>query len=254
MGTAIAGIVIFVARRQRALSSGGAAAALVVGTICAAAGWNWAILLATFFVSSNALSRYRRAAKTELVEAVVEKGGERDMWQVLANGGVFAALAAGSLIHPSATWLPAGVGAIAAVTADTWATEIGTLSATPPKLITTGKLVAPGTSGGVTWLGTLGGLVGACCIAAVTLVGGWGDRAAIAAIAGGVGGTLADSLIGATVQRRRWCEQCDKPTERLVHSCGTTTRPSGGLAWLGNDFVNLISSLTGAVVASIWPW
>ena len=251
----LAGIVILVARRQRALSLSGAAAAFVAGTISAGAGWSWAILLATFFVSANALSLYRRSAKAELIGDMIEKGGERDAWQVAANGGVFAALAAASLIHPSAVWLAAGAAAISAATADTWATEVGTLAGHPPKLITTGEPVPAGTSGAVTWLGSVAGFVGAVCIAAVALLAGGGPRIAWAAIAGGVAGSLVDSIVG-TFQRRQWCERCGKPTERLVHGCGMITRPHGGVSWLDNDVVNALSSVAGAVAGSIvfrWP-
>jgi uncharacterized protein (TIGR00297 family) len=246
----LAGIVIFIARRQRALSPSGAAAALVVGTICAAAGWGWAILLATFFVSASVLSLNGRALKAERTRGLIEKGDERDVTQVVANGGIFAGLALGSLFYPSLLWLPAGAGAIAAATADTWATEVGTLARHSPKLITTRETVPAGTSGAVTWRGTFAGLAGAACIAVVALMTGWGGRAALAAIAGGLAGSLVDSILGATVQRRQWCERCNKATERLVHSCGTITRPRGGIGWVGNDMINALGSLAGAVAGS----
>lgn len=250
----LAGVVIFIARRQRALSPSGAAAAFVVGTICAAAGWGWAFLLTTFFVSASALSVNGRAQKAERTRGMIEKGDERDATQVVANGGVFAALALGSLFYPSLLWLAAGAGAIAAATADTWATEIGTLARHSPKLITTREKVPAGTSGAVTWRGTWAGFAGAACIAVVALIAGWGGRASLAALAGGVAGSLVDSVLGATLQRRQWCERCDKPTERLVHSCGTITQPRGGVGWVGNDMINALGSLTGAVVGSLLLW
>lgn len=250
----LAGIVIFIARRQRALSPSGAAVALVVGTICAAAAWGWAILLATFFVSASVLSLNGRALKAERTRGMIEKGDERDAAQVFANGGVFAVLALVSLFYPSPLWVAAGAGAIGAATADTWATEVGTLARHSPKLITTGENVPVGTSGAVTWWGTLAGFAGGACIALVALLAGWGARAALAAIAGGVAGSLADSILGATVQRRQWCERCNKATERLVHNCGTITQPRGGIGWVGNDMINALGSLTGAVVGSLLLW
>jgi uncharacterized protein (TIGR00297 family) len=248
----LAAIVIVAARRQRTVSPSGAAAGLVAGVICTAAGWGWALLLVTLFASANALSRYHHSTKVERMGDMVAKGGERDAWQVLANGGVFSALAVASLIHPSTIWLPMAAGAVAAATADTWATEIGTLAPRPPSLITTGQPVPTGTSGGVTWLGSVAGMAGALCIAFIALAVGWGASAALAALVGGAAGSFVDSLAGATIQRRRWCERCTKPTERLVHGCGTTTRPNGGIGWVDNDVVNAISSLTGAVVGMIW--
>jgi uncharacterized protein (TIGR00297 family) len=182
---------------------------------------------------------------------VAEKGRERDAWQVLANGGVFAMIAIASLIHPSSAWLPIAAGSISASTADTWATEIGTLSNRPPRSITSGLVVPTGTSGGVTWLGTSAALAGAATIALLVIILGWGPRVAVAALVGGMTGAIVDSIAGATIQRRRWCDRCNKSTERAVHRCGTTTRPAGGVSWIDNDAVNVISSLTGAVAGSV---
>lgn len=250
----LAGIVIFIARRQRSLSANGAAVALVVGTICTAAGWGWAVLLAAFFVSASVLSLHGRALKADRTRGMTEKGDQRDASQVVANGGLFAAFALGSLFYPSLVWLAAGAGAIGAATADTWATELGTLAKHAPKLITTRETVPAGTSGAVTWRGTLAGLAGAAGIAVVALLTGWGSRAALAALAGGVAGSLVDSVLGATVQRRQWCEPCEQPTEQLVHDCGTITQSRGGIGWVGNDMINALGSLTGAVVGSLLLW
>lgn len=224
---------------------------MLIGTICAAAGRGWAFVLIAFFVSATTLSIYRQSFKKEIVGEFVEKGGERDAVQVAANGGIFALFAIASLIYPSRIWIAAAAGAIGAVTADTWATELGTLARHFPKLITTGKEVPTGTSGAVTWRGSFAGLAGAATVGVIVLAVGWGSRAALATIVGGVTGSLVDSIVGATLQRQQWCERCETTTERLVHSCGTTTQPAGGLRWVNNDMVNALSSLSGAVVGAI---
>jgi uncharacterized protein (TIGR00297 family) len=221
----------------------------VVGTTCVAAGWAWGALLIAFFVASSALSRFRAAQKEARTIAVVAKGGERDAAQVLANGGPFALAALGALLHPSPLWWAAGAGALAAATADTWATEIGTLVGHPPRSILTGRVVPAGTSGGVTLVGTLASLAGAAFLALLVAAVGWGGTTALATVAGGFGGALADSLLGATVQARRWCDRCDRGTERDVHDCGFPTRAAGGVPWLGNDAVNALSGLVGASLA-----
>jgi hypothetical protein len=38
-------------------------------------------------------------------------------------------------------------------------------------------------------------------------------------------------------------------TERRIHSCGTTTRPGGGLAGFDNDLVNAVCTGVGALIA-----
>lgn len=199
------------------------------------------------------LSRYRSEEKGRLTGDIAAKGGERDAWQVLANGGVFAALAAASFFDSSTLWLSAGAGAIAASTADTWATEIGTLASSRPRSIVTARFVATGQSGGITWAGTVAAIGGALLIAFITMIG-WNATAAIASIAGGVSGAFFDSLLGATLQTRRRCERCDRFTELTVHSCGTTTMVAGGLRWLDNDAVNALSSAFGALVGIACFW
>ena len=247
-GGMIAVVISVAARRTRSLSDGGAVAAAIVGTIAIAAGWSWGLLLSLFFVTASALSGLGAARKAELVGSVTEKGGERDAMQVLSNGGLFAVSALGHLLLPSPIWYASGIGALAASTADTWATEVGTLSGREPVSIVSGKKVAPGTSGGVTLMGSVAGAAGALFIAAGAVLAHCPVPFAAVAL-GGMAGALADSFLGATVQARRWCDVCATPTERLVHSCGTGTRHAGGLAGLDNDAVNAVCSAVGALVA-----
>ncbi|MFL5575901.1 MAG: DUF92 domain-containing protein [Gemmatimonadaceae bacterium] len=250
-GLVAAAAIAAAARRARSLAPSGALAAVAVGTASVAAGWDWGALLVAFFVASSALSRYGAALKEARTADVVAKGGERDAAQVLANGGLFALAALLSLLFPSPLWTAAGAGTLAAATADTWATEIGTLAGRPPRSILDGRLVPPGTSGGVTPPGILASVAGSFFMAVLTLPLGWGTPVAAAALVAGVAGSTVDSLIGATLQARRWCDRCEKGTERDVHVCGEPTRLAGGAAWLGNDAVNALCALTGAVGAAV---
>ena len=251
-GAAIAAAIVVFAHRRRSLSSNGAFAAFVLGSICSAAGFGWVALLIGFFISGTLLSRYKAERKSERTASVVEKGGNRDAWQVLANGGVFSAAAAMSIVSSSPVWMALGAGAIGASAADTWATEIGVLSASRPRSIITGCPVTTGQSGGVTLPGTLAGALGAVAMAVIALLAGWGNSSALAAIIGGIGGCTLDSVLGGTVQLRRWCDHCNTITERAVHDCGTTTRVVGGLPWLDNDGVNAVSSAFGALLGLLW--
>ncbi len=212
-------------------------------------------MLIAFFVSSSALSRYRGREKEALAEKFA-KGSRRDLGQALANGGMGALLALGAALHPDPLWLVAYVGAMATVNADTWATEIGVLNPARPRLITTGVEVEVGTSGGVSWLGTLSTLAGGLLIGSLAalfglLAGGdvEGRYLLLGGAVGGLAGSLFDSLLGATVQAIYTCDRCAEETERTVHRCGAETRHVRGWRWLNNDLVNLISSGVGAIVA-----
>ncbi|MFQ6101986.1 MAG: DUF92 domain-containing protein [Anaerolineae bacterium] len=269
-GFAFSLLIGMIGYNRGALSGSGVVGALITGTlIFGVGGWEWGTLLIAFFVSSSALSFYRAREKQGLAEKFA-KGHRRDLGQALANGGLAALLAVFSRLRLHPLWFAACVGAMAAVNADTWATELGVLSPHPPCLITTGRQVEVGASGGVTWLGTAASLGGAFFIALLggalslskgglwllVIRQGWASAGTLllAATVGGLAGSLADSLLGATVQAIYWCDACGKETERKVHRCGAGTRLLRGWRWLGNDLVNFIASAVGALVTAGIGW
>ena len=235
-----------------ALTPGGAVAAAAVGALCVLAGWGWAALLIVYFIVAVACSRIGARTKERRTGGVVAKAGRRDAIQVVANGGVFAAAAFFSHSSPtlSTALEAAALGALAAASADTIATEIGTLVGGEPRSIIGGHAVPAGTSGGVTLAGSLGMVAGALLVAAAARALGLGSRILIVVTAGVIG-ALTDSLLGALVQERRHCPRCDRATERRVHDCGALTERSGGVPWLDNDLVNLAATIVGAVVAAM---
>ena len=179
------------------------------------AGWAGGLVLMAFFLPSSA-SLTPLAGTSDLTDP---KGDRRDGWQVLANGGIPALAVA--LGGPGA--LLAFAAGLAAAAADTWATAVGAHSRTPPRHILRGQVVSPGTSGGVTPLGTAGAAVGAALVAAsaVPLVG-W--RGAGVAFGIGMGGMLLDSALGAGVQGRFHCDRCDR---RASGKCTAVARRRG---------------------------
>src|SRR5207247_2209726 len=113
-----------VVRRVSWLAPGGLAAALAVGAAVAwGFGWQGLVLLFALFVSGSLL--------TQLAERSAPRRTTR---QVIANGSVAAVAAL------LGAW-PAAAGAIAAATADTWATELGAFSPIAPRLLTPGARV-----------------------------------------------------------------------------------------------------------------
>lgn len=248
LALAVAGVVSIVAYRARLLSGSGALVATLVGASTVVAGADWVTLLLLFFLTSSALSVWRRVERDELTASTVEKSGRRDAVQVLANGGVFALAAAFSTLGNVALWQSIAVGALATAMADTWSTEIGTLFGGRPRFILGGHEVPPGTSGGITLAGTSAGIVGALLAACVAVTMDW-ETPLLVIVAAGIVGSLVDSLLGASVQERRWCDACHQLTERRIHTCGTPTTHRGGIRGWNNDLVNFTSTLAGAAVS-----
>lgn len=250
-GFLFAAIVALLARRARSLSTSGAVAATAIGTLAVSAGWGWGALLIAYFIASSIISHLGRAVKEQRTASVVAKSGQRDAMQVMANGAVFAVAAIAMILHAELRWWALGAGALAASAADTWATEIGTLYGGEPRALLGWRRVPRGTSGAVSWIGTIAAIAGAVFVAAAATMLGWPPSLAAPIVTGGIVGAFVDSLLGATVQCRQWCERCERETERDVHDCGTQTRPLRGVPWVNNDVVNLISGAAGALLAAL---
>ncbi len=257
-GFFLAVIVAYVAYRAHSLNKSGAIAATLVGTVIfGLGGWPWAILLMIFFVTSSGLSRAFKNRKRGLDEKF-SKGHERDAGQVFGNGGLATFFAALHAFYPTSVlpWIGFAV-SLAAVNADTWATELGVLNPTQPRMITNlGKRVEKGTSGGVSLFGTLASLLGAgvIALAAVFLspLGPLLPAYFILISFCGLAGSLFDSFLGATVQAMYYCPTDQKETEKHpLHTCGTQTVHIRGWKWLDNDWVNFACSAFGVLAALI---
>jgi len=255
----------------RLLTETGTIAAIVVGVCLFVlptdpyAGWIWFALLSVFFLSSSAVTKFRKALKEE-VNQDFAKGGVRDLAQVIANGAVAVFLAALYRVYPDPMVFVSFVAVVAVSNADTFATELGVLSKSKPFLITSFKKVENGVSGAVSILGTAASVAGAAvvAVAAVLLIslpelyaskmvftapGGLPLFFAVV-VAAGVLGSLADSLFGATVQVMYWCKRDKKETERKIHKCGEKTLYYRGIKWIDNDVVNLLSTIVGGAIAA----
>jgi uncharacterized protein (TIGR00297 family) len=257
LGFIFAIVISVLAYRARSLSRSGAWGALLVGTIIfGLGGWRWAVLLLAFFISSSVLTRLFGKRKASLNEKF-DKGGQRDIGQVLANGGIASLFAGLSFFFPQATWTwMAFAASLAAVNADTWATELGVLNPSMPRLITNGKPVERGTSGGISLYGSLAAIGGAAFIGILAgLVRPSGSLLGVMGIAilGGTLGSFFDSLLGATLQAIYFCPRCEKETEKYpLHTCGEKTVQLRGLSWLNNDLVNTACALLGAVIGIVF--
>ena len=179
-------------------------------------------MLVIFFISGTAATGWRRAKK-ERVGAAEENKGRRTAWQVIANGGVAAILGAIAWYKPGCTPLLQLMiaGSLASATGDTLSSELGTVYGSRFYDVLSFKRTAAGPDGVISLEGTLIGIAGAALIAAVyTCSLGWDYHFLWIIIAGAIG-NFADSVLGATLERR-------------------------GL--IDNNMVNFLNTLIGALV------
>ncbi len=256
LGEALALGVTLTAFVARSLDLSGALMGFLVGAIVfGIGGWTFAIPMLLFFIGSSLLSTLPQK-DTKLAQDMIAKGDRRDAVQVLANGLLPTLMVIAGLFIKNQTAFLLYLGGLAAATADTWATEIGLRFGKQPRSILTGKLVAPGTSGGITLAGVLGAIGGATMVA---LAGYWSYRLFenveirwLPFIGVSIAGFVAqfiDSLLGATLQRRNRCVVCGKITERGEH-CGQATNYESGWRWLDNDVVNIACGVSGIVLVA----
>lgn len=241
-----AGVFALLALGLRALSPTGAVAAFVLGTLVFAVGrLNGAVALVTFFTTSSLLSMMQTASKKE-AKTLSLKSSRRDLVQALANGGVPLFLLMASMFNPCWWSYMFFLAALASATADTWATEIGTLSGTKPYSLRGLVRVPPGSSGAVSLVGTLAAVLGSCLIALFAGFYGQGggfNRFAFTAVAiSGFVGCAIDSLLGATVQA-----QYVSPEGDLCEVGRDDAMPERGVPWIRNDMVNLIAGAFAAI-------
>ncbi|ABB23493.1 DUF92 domain-containing protein [Pelodictyon luteolum] len=247
--------------KVRFLNNSGATATFLLGTtIFGIGGMVWTVPLLTFYLLSSVLSKLGRKRKAKF-DLVFEKGSQRDAGQVYANGGIaWILMVVYSLTGNPAVFF-AYLGTLAAVQADTWATEIGTMWPNPKAwLVTTLKPVAVGTSGGVSFPGTAGAFIGSLfiCLSAVVAGVPWLSDFGLlnSFLLVGLSGLLAslvDSFFGATLQAQYYDPIREKVTERTHSMAADGTKVENrllkGYALVNNDLVNTLCALSGSALA-----
>jgi uncharacterized protein (TIGR00297 family) len=249
-------VIVFalVAIGLKALDRAGFLASVAVGyPIFLGGGWTWFVIIAAFFVLGVGFTWYRYEYKKSIGSAQ-EKGGTRSWPNILANGGLAAIFGLGELVLGGSIFAALFLGAISAAAADTASTEIGLLSRRAPRLITRlSEVVPPGISGGVTSMGFLGAFIASAVIggiaASLGVITGLNPLAVVLiAAAGGVGGSVVDSLAGALLQRKNVCAVCGTVAEGNTH-CDKPTVYRSGLRFVDNNVVNVIATIAGAAVS-----
>lgn len=271
-------LISAVAWKRGSLDGAGAIGAfLLSGILYAAGGIRFLAVLLFFFLTSTFFTKVGGKEKHLWEPALYEKGGRRDIAQVLANGGAGLVMA---LLYVLTYAENAAVGVFAAFSAcnaDTWASELGSLSRRDPVSILTGKPVRRGMSGGVSSLGFLASAGGAFVVSCLYLLtfpvrtGPFGAEAipvpppvagdlspflrtfgfvlfrSFLILAAGFLGSVLDSLLGALLQPAYLCSETGLQTEKRVSGGLRNTRIKG-VSWMSNDMVNLVSALSVALI------
>jgi uncharacterized protein (TIGR00297 family) len=197
----------------------GAAVCFVLYACCGAGAF---AVLGSVFVLTWGATRLGYQRKQRL--GLAERRSGRKASQVTANLAISGTCAAVYFYTHRCGFLVGMVAALAEAAADTVSSEIGQASGHVARLITTWEKVPAGTDGGISWEGTAAGIGAAGIICLICQgVGLLPWRSAIAAAGAGVIGMLADSCLGALLERRQ------KLNNDLVNLCSTAIAAGLGI-------------------------
>ncbi|KAI8082716.1 integral membrane protein DUF92-domain-containing protein, partial [Halteromyces radiatus] len=255
-------LLVVYTRRKKSLTRDGAGGAFVLGmTTFASSYWLFTVVLLTFFLTSSKLTKFK-AERKRLLEDEYDLSSERNLTQVLCNGLVggiavsfFHTLADSELVcYSSFPWgkmlLWIYIGHYSCCAGDTWASELGILNSSWPFLITKWERVPPGTNGGVSPLGLFASLAGGLCIGLVAALSlaldqrchGFDWSVIILGAMAGLGGSLIDSILGATIQETVYSKD-----RKMIMTDRSAIKEANidirGWNILDNHQVNFVSSL-----------
>lgn len=279
----IASYMAYSGKKKQSLNTSGALAAIFVGFASFSCSYRFGLMLIMFYFTSSKLTKTGHDRKAQLEEGH-KVGGQRDYIQVFCNS-ILATIVCivyylchgedrlisfsdGDGMLSSGHLWSIYVAHYACATADTWASEVGILATSKPRLVTTFFLreVPPGTNGGMSLLGTAASAAGGLFIG--TLFTGLSfffqqeDSELVqypmllVGLISGVLGSLIDSILGATMQATYYSKskqmiakgkKSKDEDSSVVLLCGTDI--------LSNEAVNFISILmTMAIVYVTAPY
>ncbi|KAI8570937.1 hypothetical protein RHMOL_Rhmol01G0078300 [Rhododendron molle] len=258
--------------RRKSLNLSGAFLGFIVMTIHIAVNYRFGAMMLVFFFTSSMLTKVGQEKKRS-VDAEFKEGGQRNWIQVLSNSGIAAVLVLtvwkltgsqdkclDSKESRLVTALIGGmIGHYSCCNGDTWSSELGVLSDAQPRLITTLKPVRKGTNGGVTKAGLVAATAAGSIIGLTFVIFGFFTTRCTFDVAlkqllviplsalAGLGGSVIDSLLGATLQFSGFCSVRNK----VVGKPGPTVKKISGLSILDNNAVNFVSILLTTVLTSV---
>lgn len=196
-------IIFYSIKKDKLTIKGVITAALVGCLVFLGFGLKGIALMGTFFLLGNLATSWKIGTKARL-GAAEHQGGQRDASQVLANGGVAALLGILASLFPSyhLLFFLMMASSLSSATADTLSSELGTLYGRGFYNILSFRKDRRGENGVISLEGTLFGIAGSAIIALIhAFTTSWNAGFLVIIIAGTIG-NLADSILGATLERK----------------------------------------------------
>ncbi len=227
-------LLIAIAQRLPLLTRAGWVHAGVLGTLLwGSLGWQGWLAVVAYLALGSLVTKlgFQRKRELGLEEGRGGRRGPENVWGSALVGTALALLATRVPAAAVPLLLAGFAASFAAKLGDTFGSEIGKRWGRHTVLITSLRPVAPGTDGAISLEGTaaslLGSLLMALVMVALGLIRGWPLVALVAGV--GLVATLAESVVGATLQRR-W-------------------------SWLSNEWVNGLQTLLAALLTmGVLPW
>ncbi|MEM4312090.1 MAG: DUF92 domain-containing protein [Nitrososphaerales archaeon] len=216
-------------------------------------GLRWVLIVLAFVIVGSLFTKFGKNKKRLAIKDSVYF--TRSWRNVLGNGmvpAIFSGLEMVSSIYKvdGSLFVIAFGSSLATACADTLATEIGLLSKEKPRYVLNPKKYAiPGSSGGITGLGTLASLLGSSIIALVFIFVRIMDSSLaifLALLFSGFLGSLVDSILGQTLQFKGLCSICNEEIENKIHHKNKAKRIKG-IEVIDNNVVNLLAGFFGAI-------
>jgi uncharacterized protein (TIGR00297 family) len=192
-------------------------------------GPDWGIPVSFFFVTSVIFTKINGR-----VHRKTHGSGRRNIWQVMANILAGLAFSIGFLIFSKPVFIYLFISAIAAVTADTWASEIGPVFHKKCFSLAGWRVAASGVSGGISVAGTVAAFSGSFLVSLLAWSGFFPRRDLVMVLSLAFAGFLAsfvDSALGAFVEPR-------------LEKMNYFIKGRGSEAMSPNDVVNMLASFT----------
>ncbi len=215
---------VLAVRLRKLTVAGGITGAVIALALFFGTGLPGIVYMSAFFVMAVVATGFKQHAKLQMGAAEPNRG-MRDAWQVLANAGVPCILALISLVTHAHHYLHEIMiaAAFASAAADTLSSELGTLYGSRFVDVISFKRGKRGDNGIISLEGTIIGGLAAGVIGLIHFLFKADAVAVFVITAAGILGNYADSLLGATLERK---------------------------GVLGNNSVNLFNTLIAAFVGA----